>query len=103
MTQRKRAGHKACYDGSPATSVRKGNFAVKVVVLRCCEKTVCSVPEITDLIDSGQMQRKYKGGAAERKPRIEQEKRDEQIKKKMPCVLTYRFETSLISNIKRKN
>jgi len=33
-------GHKACYHGSPATSVRKANFVVKVVVLECCEKTM---------------------------------------------------------------
>jgi len=49
------------------------------------------------------MQRKYKSGAAKRKLRAEQEKWDEQIKKKMPCLLTYGFETSLISNIKRNN
>jgi len=43
MTLRKRAGIKACYNGSPATSVRKANFVVKVVVLECCEKTACLV------------------------------------------------------------
>ena len=32
----------------------------------------------------------------------EQEKRDGQIKEKMPCLLTYGFETSLISKIKHK-
>jgi len=66
-----------------------------------CE-TVCLLPEITDIINSGQMQRQYKSGAAKRKLKVEQEKRDEQIKKKMPCLLTYGFDTSLISNIKRK-
>jgi len=60
-------------------------FAVKVVVLECCEKTACLVPEITDIVNSGQTQRKYKSGAAKR---VEQAKRDEQIKKKMPCLLT---------------
>jgi len=54
-TQRKRAGHKACNDGIPATSVRKANFVVKVVVLACCEETVCFVPEIVDVINPGQM------------------------------------------------
>jgi len=49
------------------------------------------------------MQRQYKSGVAKRTLRVEQEKRDEQIKKKMPCLLRYGFETSLISNIKRKN
>jgi len=59
------------------------------------------VPKITDIINSGRMQRKYK---VERlKANSEQEKRDEQIKKKMPYLLTYGFETSLISNLKRKN
>jgi len=33
---------------------------VKVVVLECCEKTVCLVPKVTDTINSGQTQRKYK-------------------------------------------
>jgi len=33
---------------------------------------------------------------------VEHEKPDEQIKKKMPCLLTYGFKASLISNIKRK-
>jgi len=61
---------------------------VNVVVLECCEKTVCVVAAITDIINSGQMQRQYKSEAAERKPRVEQEKRDEHIKKKMPCLLT---------------
>jgi len=65
-TQRKRAGHKACYHGSPATSVRKANFLVKVVVLECCVKTVCLVPEITDILNSDETQRKYDSGAAER-------------------------------------
>jgi len=51
-------GHKACYNGSPVTSVRKANFVVKVVLLECCEKTVCLVPEITDIVNSGQTQRK---------------------------------------------
>jgi len=55
------------YDGSPATSVRKANFAVKVVVLECWEKTVCLVPEITDIVSSGQTQRKYQSRAAKRK------------------------------------
>jgi len=57
MTQRKRS----------STSVIKANFVVKVVVLECCEKTVCLVPEITDTVSSGQTQRKYKSGAAKRK------------------------------------
>jgi len=48
------------------------------------------------------MQRQYKSGAAKRKLRVEQEKRDQHIKKKMPCLLTYGFETSLISNSKHK-
>jgi len=48
------------------------------------------------------MQRKYKSGAAKWKLRVEQKKRDEQIKKKMPCLLIYGFESSSISNIKRK-
>jgi len=39
-TERKRAGYKACCDGSPATSVRKANFVVKVVVLELCENSV---------------------------------------------------------------
>jgi len=52
--------HNACHDGSTAASVRKANFVVKVVVLECCEKTVCLVPEITDIVSSGQTQRKYK-------------------------------------------
>jgi len=87
--QRKRAGHKACWDGSLATSVRKDNFTVKVVVLQCCEKTLCLVTaEITGIVNSGQTQRKYKSGAAKRKHRVEQAKRDEQIKKKVPCLLT---------------
>jgi len=89
MTQRKRGGHKACKDGSPATSVRKANFAVKVVVLECCEKTVCLIQEITDIVNSGQTQWKYKSGAAKRKLRVEQEKRDEQITKKTPFLLTW--------------
>jgi len=55
-----------------------------------------------DITNSGQMRRKYKSGAIKRKLRAEQEKRDEQIKKKMPRLLTYGFETSLISNNKRK-
>jgi len=74
------------YDGSPATSVRKGNFVVKVVFLDYCEKTVCLVPEITDIVNSGQTQRKYQSGAAKEISRVEQEKRNEQIKKKMPCL-----------------
>jgi len=61
---RRRAGDKACYDGSPAASIRKANFVVKVVVLECGEKTVCLVPEITDIKNSGQMHRKYKSGVA---------------------------------------
>jgi len=81
-------GHKECYDGSPATLVRKTNFVVKVVVLECCEKTLCLVPEIADIVNSGQTQRKYKSGATERKHRVEQEKRDEKIKKKMSRLLT---------------
>jgi len=76
-------------DGSPATSVRKANLAVKVVVLDCCQKTVYLIPAITDIVNSGQMQRKYKSGAAKRKLIIEQEKRDEQIKKKMPFLLKW--------------
>jgi len=32
-----------------------------------------------DIVSLGQMQRKYKSGAAERKLRVEQEKGDEQI------------------------
>ena len=76
---------------------------MKVVVLECCEKTVCLVPTITDIISSGQMQRQYNSVAAKRKLRAEQEKRDEQSKKKMPCLLAYGSETSLISNIKPKN
>jgi len=83
------AEHKACYDGSQATSVRKANFVVKAVVLECCEKTVCLVPEITDIVNSGQTQRKCKSRAANRKHRVEQEKRNEQIKKKMPWLLTW--------------
>jgi len=47
-------GHKACYDGSLAASVRTSNFVVKVVVLECSEKTVCLVTEITDIVNSGQ-------------------------------------------------
>jgi len=45
----------------------------------------------------------YNSVAAKRKLRAEQEKRDEQSKKKMPCLLAYGSETSLISNIKPKN
>jgi len=44
----------------------------------------------------------YKSGAAKRKLRVEQERWDEHIKKKIPCLLTYGFETSLISNTKHK-
>jgi len=62
---------------------------VKVVVLECCEKTVCLAPEITHIVNSGQTQRKYKSGTDERKIRVEQEKRDEQIKKKMPGLRTW--------------
>jgi len=62
---------------------------VKVVVLECCKKTVHLIPAITDIVNSGQTQRKYKSGAAERKLRVEQEKRDEQIKKKLPFLLTW--------------
>ena len=82
-------GHKVRYDGSPATSVRKADFVVKVVVLEYCEKTLCLIPEIADIVNSGQTQRKYKSGGAERKLRVKQEKRDEQIKKKMPRLLTW--------------
>jgi len=46
-----------------------------------CE-TVCLLPEITDIINSGQFQWQYKSGAAKRKLKVEQERRDEQIKKK---------------------
>jgi len=62
---------------------------VTVVVLECGEKTLCLVPKIADITNSGQTQRKYKSGAAKRKLRVEQEKRDEQIKKKMPRLLTW--------------
>ena len=55
------------YDGSPATSVRKANFVVEVVVLECCEKTLFLVSENTDIVNSGQKQRKYQSGAAKRK------------------------------------
>jgi len=48
------------------------------------------------------MQRKYETRAVKRKLRVEQEKQDKQLKKKMPRLLIYGFETSLISNIKRK-
>jgi len=48
------------------------------------------------------MQRKYETRAAKRKLRVEQEKQDQQLKKKMPRLLIYGFETSSISNIKRK-
>jgi len=75
--------------GNPATSVRKANLAVKVVILECCEKTVYLIPELTDIVNSGQTQRKYKSGATKRKLRAEQGKRDEQIKKTMPCLLTW--------------
>jgi len=42
---------------------------------------LCLVPEIADIVNSGQTQRKYKSGAAERKLRVAQEKRDEQKEK----------------------
>jgi len=80
--------HKVCYDGNPATLVRKANFVVKTVVLESCEKTLCLVPEIVDIVNLGQTQRKYKSGVAKRKLGVEQEKRDEQITKKMPRLLT---------------
>jgi len=47
--------------------VRKANFAMKVVVLECCVKTVCLASEITDIVDSGQTQRKYESGTDKRK------------------------------------
>ena len=62
MTQRKRAGYKACCDGSLATLVRKAKFVVKA--------SVCLVPKIVDLINSGQKLRQYKSGAAETKLRF---------------------------------
>jgi len=80
-------GHKVCYECSPATPVRKANVVVKVVVLEYCEKTLCLVSEIADIVNSGPTQRKYKSGAAKRKLRVEQKKRDGQIKKKMPRLL----------------
>jgi len=61
---------------------------VKTVVLESCEKTLCLVPEIVDIVNLGQTQRKYKSGVAKRKLGVEQEKRDEQITKKMPRLLT---------------
>jgi len=67
----------------------KANFVVKVVVLDCCEKAVCLVPEIRVILNSGQKQRKCKSGMAKRNLRVEKEKRDEQIKKKMPFLLTW--------------
>jgi len=67
----------------------KANFVVKVVVLDCCEKTVCLLPEIRVILNSGQKQRKYKSGIAKRNLRVEKEKRDEQSKKKMPFLLTW--------------
>ena len=57
-------------------------FPLKMVALECCEKTVWLVLKITYVIISGQMHREYKIEAAERKLRVEQEKRDEQIEKK---------------------
>ena len=84
-----------------STSIRKANFVGKVVALECCEKTVCLVADITGVINSRQMLRKYRRGAAARKLRVEEVKRDKQLKKKMPHLLLYGFETSLISNIKR--
>jgi len=42
---------------------------VKLIALECCEKTVCLVLKITDVINSGQMHREYKSEAAERKIR----------------------------------
>jgi len=45
------------------------------------------------------LQRQYKRGVAKRTLRVEQEKRDEQIEKKMPCLLTYGFETWAAADI----
>jgi len=36
----------------------------KLLSLECCEKTVCLIPEITDIVNSGQTRRKYNSGAA---------------------------------------
>jgi len=49
---------------------------------------MCLAPEIMDIVNSAQKQWKYKSGTDKRKLRVEQEKRDEQIKK-MPCLLTW--------------
>jgi len=61
---------------------------VKVVVLECCEKTTCRVPESADIINLVQIQQKYGSGAAKRQLRVEQEKQDDQNKKMMLCLLT---------------
>jgi len=47
--------------------VQLHQLEVRDVVLECCEKTVCLIPEITDIVNSGQTQWKYKG----RKLRVE--------------------------------
>jgi len=69
--------------------------------LECCEKTVCLITEITDIVNSGQTQRKYKSKAAKRKPRVEQKNEMSKLRKR--CHFCWHgFETSLISN-KPKN
>jgi len=54
---------------------------VKVVVLECCEKTVDSYLRL--LISQTQAKR-----SGNENVRVEQENRDEQIKKNKPCLLT---------------